>query len=190
MVYQALLFVTGTRRAIHSSRRNTKVSCSPCSAQFFLLLPSIAAWCRVDLCVIFSNESPNRRFCKWRTSPPTSIQIDRGSVRHFKNGGSAHDQFVCWPPNPYGLIRHLRNCLCLGVLMCDSTAVYTWVCWCVTPPLSMPGCADVCIYAWVCWCVYLCLGVLMCDSTAVYAWVCWCVTPPPFGANTQLALAI
>ena len=25
-----------------------------------------------------------------------SIQIDHGPIRHFKNGGPIHDQFVCW----------------------------------------------------------------------------------------------
>ena len=40
---------------------------------------------------------------------PTIIQLDRGSVCHFENSGSAHDPLVCWPPNPHGLTQHLRN---------------------------------------------------------------------------------
>ena len=42
----------------------------------------------------------------------TCIQIDRRSVRHFENCGSARDTFVCCcppPPNPCELIRHLQN---------------------------------------------------------------------------------
>ena len=44
---------------------------------------------------------------------PTCMQIDRRSVRHFENGGSARDTLCCPPPPPppnlYELVRHLRN---------------------------------------------------------------------------------
>ena len=70
----------------------------------------------------------HRRFRKWRTSSKLAYKLIVDQSARLKMAHQLMIHFVCWPPNPYELVRHLRNRQSAGVqLVKDKGSAWTWL---------------------------------------------------------------